>query len=168
MEMIDSRRERNAEVGPAEEFEEPDIMDNPTVRRQNRIFMAAMFFCVAVFAFYVVGKVAGGPSQERLPFADSYLDGGTKGDNTKKVSNALGKYNQTTQKGWINSHPNNHGHFDGDGHDHSHMTPEEQAIKEWQDATITLEDGIKYEIVEQLDHDKDAFTYVEFHPDSVR
>ena len=34
------------------------------------------------------------------------------------------------------------------------------SIREWLDAKVTLSDGIKYEVVDQLVHDPTAFTYV--------
>jgi hypothetical protein len=36
----------------------------------------------------------------------------------------------------------------------------EKDISEWLDATVTVKDGIKYEIVGEIEHDPTAFTYV--------
>jgi hypothetical protein len=54
-----------------------------------------------------------------------------------------------------------------DGTDTSHSTDgsksggmTEEDISEWLKVTVTLNDGIKYEVVGEIEHDPDAFTYV--------
>mmetsp|Transcript_171 Transcript_171/g.219 ORF Transcript_171/g.219 Transcript_171/m.219 type:complete len:373 (-) Transcript_171:421-1539(-) len=149
IEMVSSR---NDEVGPAEDLRETDIVDNPSVRRQNICFLVAMFACVSFFSVYVFGGIYMQPAAEKFPFGgDSVGDEGTVSNEDKlnKVSTAVGKYNNSHGKGWTNNHPDNHGiplqkdHVD--------------KVKIWQDATVTLDDGIKYEIVATLKHDPHAF-----------
>eukprot|EP00523_Entomoneis_sp_CCMP467_P019531 CAMPEP_0168822520 /NCGR_PEP_ID=MMETSP0726-20121227/10015_1 /TAXON_ID=265536 /ORGANISM="Amphiprora sp., Strain CCMP467" /LENGTH=306 /DNA_ID=CAMNT_0008875281 /DNA_START=66 /DNA_END=986 /DNA_ORIENTATION=+ len=63
-------------------------------------------------------------------------------DHISKTSGAVGKNKGSRDKGWSKTHPDLH----------------QKKVQKWLDANVTLDDGVKYEIVKTLEHDKKAFT----------
>ena len=155
VEMVESNgpRDKN-EVVAAERFgqDNNDIVDHPSVRRQNICFLIAMFSCIVGFTVYVVGRVyMVAPGDGLLDAMESHSSGEIDNHDTKtKVSIAQGKYSNWHGKGWSKSHPNNHGNPIPSKHD--------EEVRKWINTPVTLQDGVKYEVVAQLYHDKTSFT----------
>jgi len=155
VEMVHQKHAGRDEVAPAEDLRQTDIIDHPSVRRQNICFSVAMFGCVAFFTVYVVGRIYLQPSEFPFGAGGAITDGTVDNqDKITMVSDAIGKYNNSNGKGWTHKHNSSqHQHIN-----HDHSAGDDSKVKKWLDATVTLNDGIQYEIVERLVHDSDAFT----------
>ena len=143
--MVDARKGRD-DVAAAETFRDTDIVDNPTVRRQNICFLFAMFSCVVGFSVYVVGRIY-------MWSPEVGIFGGEVDDNDKitKISIANGKYSNSHGKGWGSNHPK--------GNDCPvSRTSDDEKVQEWLNTSVSISDGIMYEVVETLHHDKNSFT----------
>jgi len=82
----------------------------------------------------------------------------------KKGGSSLGKHHATIIAG---NHQHVSGHTIKDVTETAPttaaaVTKVSQDMEAWHAAPVTLNDGVQYEIVEQLIHDKEAFTYVPF------
>lgn len=147
LEMVEHSRGRD-DVVAAEDLREEghvmmDIVDNPYVRRQNYCFLLAMVSLIG-FGIYMAAR----PGQAVVWVGRKGDDDGiSQMDNTEKAAQVMetykDKYSASHGKGWSKNHP-------GD--------PEKSSLQTWLDANVTLDDGIQYEIVSRLRHDKNAFT----------
>lgn len=157
VEMVDCFRPgQEDEIVAADNFRDTDIVDNPTVRRQNICFLVAMFTCLVGFSVYVVGRIYMFPFEEGLFGGGMGTQSGESGevdnnDTIKKVSIVNEKYAHSHGKGWSKTHPKQH----GSNESIYHVNAKTQA---WLSANVTKDDGVMYEIIAQLHHDDSAFT----------
>ena len=110
------------------------IANHPVVRRQNTCFLFALVLCVLAFAVYVVSDVYLGTDEAFRDEFDSPSDVGTK-----HISDAAGSLQHTKGKG-------------------KDYTKKQKEIAAWHNKTVTLQDGVQYKVLQQLFHDKNAFT----------
>lgn len=139
VEMV--KRDRD-DVGPAIELN----AISPTESRlfqQNRWFAAAMVVSLSVLLFFVQTQY-----QEEV---DRPLDV----PSDKPIEEGDIKVNlDVAAAAKASSHLKPHYH-------HSYNMNKSKGsdkVQEWLDATVTLRDGVKYEVVQQLRHDKSSFT----------
>ena len=153
VELADKRRGPNSaaprEVVPSEafgdEYDDNDhIANHPTVRRQNNWFLLALVSCVLAFAVYVVSNVYLSQAD-----ADAVLRQQEQGDN----GIGIGIKNIGTKH--IGIAADSMQHTKGKAKDYLRKKIE---IEEWQNATVTLKDGKRYKVLDQLTHDKSSFT----------
>jgi hypothetical protein len=135
------RRHQEIEADDSEDEElESDILDHPVVRFQNNCFLLALLAGTLCFAVYVVSNVY---FSENTALQDEY--GGASSVKTAHATD----WADAAQK-----HAAHH-HTKGKPKDYNHKAKE---IAAWQNATVSLQDGVKYKILDQLVHDNQAFT----------
>ena len=116
------------------------ISNHPVVRRQNNCFLFALVLCVIGFAVYVISDVYFSDNplrQQEQPQGGGAAQGGHIGQ--KDINNAAG----------------NMQHTKGKSKDYLRKKKE---IELWHNSTVTIQDGVRYKILDQLVHDKEAFT----------
>jgi hypothetical protein len=152
VELTASRRTTN-ELVPAEDLEFVTATERNMIR-QNRWFTTGLLsFLVAILIFInqqydteVASEIDDGSQQ---PETGEYFAGKNK---TKIVSDVYSK---------MHHHPHNQSNHWSKKHtksNHSKSNNLSPEVKAWLNATVTLRDGIKYEVVQQLFHDKKSFT----------
>ena len=154
VEMIDYSGEKDGVVA-AEDLE--TIAVSPRVRRQNTNFGLALVSVLLGLSVFLVYKVYMTPGE--MGTEEYYQPGSgevSNEDKKAKVSEAMGRIK--THKGhgnteeWMKQNTDKRDKKDGkDGHEQA------MKVKKWKDANVTLHDGKKYEVVEQLVHDPSAF-----------
>ena len=113
------------------------IVDHPVVRRQNTCFLLALVSCVVAFAVYVVTHVY---SINEVYSPDQSQEPGSFG--IKNIDTAV-------------LHHHNQGHHHTKGNKDYLAT--KKKIDAWHNKTVTLQDGVQYKILDQLEHDNKAF-----------
>lgn len=113
------------------------IVDHPVVRRQNTCFLLALVSCVVAFAVYVVTHVY---SINEVYSPDQSQEPGSFG--IKNIDTAV-------------LHHHNKGHHHTKGNKDYLAT--KKKIDAWHNKTVTLQDGVQYKILDQLEHDNKAF-----------
>ena len=113
------------------------IVDHPVVRRQNTCFLLALVSCVVAFAVYVVTHVY---SINEVYSPDQRQEPGSFG--IKNIDTAV-------------LHHHNKGHHHTKGNKDYLAT--KKKIDAWHNKTVTLQDGVQYKILDQLEHDNKAF-----------
>ena len=118
------------------------IANHPVVRRQNNWFLFALVLCVFAFAVYVISNVYLSNDAVRDEYGST--GGGPLGQNgggigMKQIENAAGSMQHTKGKA-------------------KDYLRKKKEIEAWQNTTVTLKDGKKYKVLEQLVHDRSYFT----------
>jgi hypothetical protein len=144
VELSEKGRRKHQEIEAADSDDdeelESDILDHPVVRFQNNCFLLALLAGTLCFAVYVVSNVY---FKENTALQEEYGGGG-----------AVGTAHATDWATAAQQHPAHH-HTKGKAKDYNHKKKE---IEDWQNATVSLQDGVKYTILDQLVHDHQAFT----------
>eukprot|EP00977_Amphora_coffeiformis_P004424 scaffold945_cov170-Amphora_coffeaeformis.AAC.4 len=117
------------------------ITNHPTVRRQNNWFLFALVLCVLAFAAYVISNV--------------YLSNDTVRDEYGSTGGVVGPGGANIGIKQIGDAADSMHHTKGKAKDYLRKKKE---IEAWQNATVTLRDGKKYKVLEQLKHDTSYFT----------
>jgi glutamine cyclotransferase len=127
---------RSDDVGPAVALNDRDSLIDVIYHRRNVLTTIAMIMCL------LTGFFIGSSRYQKIvdPSVDSLLEQTNQGDIGQSVNNQTSDVvaNPTKPK------PN--------------QKNEDEKIKKWLASTVTLEDGIRFEVVQQLKHDGASFT----------
>jgi glutamine cyclotransferase len=82
---------------------------------------------------------------------------GGQANNNNHNANQNNNNNHNGNGGNTNTHS---GNGNGDDHANRHRCPDLTKYSDWLEAAVTKTDGKMYEVVDQMDHDPKAFTYV--------
>jgi hypothetical protein len=160
---------------PAETFSS-EITSHPERIFRNQRFLMALLAIILGLAF-VIGSFYI-ENEPVVPSNGESLSGGEMGENgqeqvahqapnANKMSQASGSLPSAKHQGkdWAKHHAASK-HTPAENGASDHLNPSEdqvdlqQEVLKWQQATVSLDDGKKYEVVKQMEHDKHAFTYV--------
>jgi glutamine cyclotransferase len=145
-----TKRDRD-EVGPAVELIEASPLHSRLLQ-QNRCFAVSLVVSLLVLLYFTstqyqaqVDRPLEAPSDQAVEDGDIKvnLDASAVADGAnrvKKHSHHGYSLNATTGKGATDA------------------TASDTKIQEWLDAVVSLGDGVKFEVVQQLKHDKSSFT----------
>jgi hypothetical protein len=162
VEMVDGERGKRerSEIVPAEDFEFIPTFQSH-VRRQNLTFGATLATSVALLLGFLLlfrgeTEVAGIPEAE-------YENRGSdvsNGIDNQQVADAFSKLHQHQPNSDLVDWLQHHGSSGTEDNPAPQETDElsRPEVQKWLNATVTIKDGVMYEIVDTLKHSSDSFT----------
>lgn len=151
-------RGKGEEVGPAEELNYNGSIES-RLFRQNRLFSVAMLACLVAILLFFSGTM--NVSEENI---DQSLE--SLNDPVGEGVIREGLDNSVVAAGAALLKPHLHHSYPFKQEDKANNpssppvppTATDTRVQEWLDAKVTLDDGVKFEVVRQLKHDPHSFT----------
>lgn len=140
---VEMVQRRSDEVGPAENLNSISLTET-RIFRQNGFFAIAMMSFLVAILFFISNQYQGQLNIENENVESS------EGEIPDGMNNSVVAEGATMLKPY--RHKSHHNRTN------STLPKTDLKVKQWLEAVVTVDDGIKYEVVKQLHHDNNSFT----------